>query len=114
MHFVRGRAFEPAVRHLQLAAEQAFQRSAHPEAVGHLSTALEALRRLPDHDGRARWELTLQTSLGEILTAIDGWVKRRRRARLPASTRTMPADGGRADGAFARTLRPRQFVRVPR
>ena len=73
MHFVRGRAFEPAVRHLQLAAEQAFQRSAHPEAVGHLNNALDALRRLPDNVGRARWELTLQTRLGEILTAIEGW-----------------------------------------
>ena len=114
MHFVRGRAFEPAVRHLQLAAEQAFQRSAHPEAVGH-----------PQHRARgpaSSAERRRTPALGAHASdqarrnpdRDRGVVERRRRARPPASARTMPADGGRAAGTVARALRPRQFVRVPR
>jgi DNA-binding SARP family transcriptional activator/type II secretory pathway predicted ATPase ExeA len=73
VHFLRGRDFERAVRYLQLAAEQSFQRSAQPEALAHLNGALEALRHLPDGDRRVNWELALQTRLGEILTATEGW-----------------------------------------
>jgi hypothetical protein len=73
VHFSRGRDFERAVRYLQLAADQAFQRSAHAEACGHLNTALEASRHLSDEAERARCELAVQTRLGEILTATEGW-----------------------------------------
>lgn len=72
-HFLSGRDFERAIGYLQAAAEQAFQRSAHPEAVGHLHAALDALRHLPDEGGHAAWELALQTRLGEILTVTEGW-----------------------------------------
>ena len=73
VHFVRGRDFGRAVRYLQLAAEQAFQRSAQSEAIAHINGALDALRHLPEEAERARWELVLQTRLGEILTATEGW-----------------------------------------
>ena len=74
VHFVRGCDFERAVRYLQLAAEQAFQRSAQSEAIAHIKAALDALRHVPEEAERARWELVLQTRLGEILTATEGWL----------------------------------------
>jgi predicted ATPase len=73
VHFGRGRDFERAVRYLLLTADQACQRSAHAEATVHLNAALEALRHLPDETERARCELAVQTRLGEILTATEGW-----------------------------------------
>ena len=47
-HFRRGRDFGRALGYLQLAARQAFRRSAHPEAIRHLDLALDTLRHLSD------------------------------------------------------------------
>jgi len=47
MHFGRGRDFHRAVRYLQYAGENAFQRSAHREAAGYWEQALETLAHLP-------------------------------------------------------------------
>ncbi len=73
VHFVRGRDFERALRYLELAADQALQRSAQSEAIAHVDAGLEVLRHLPDEAERVRWELSLQTRRGEILTATEGW-----------------------------------------
>src|SRR3954451_2604788 len=75
-HFLRGRDFGRALGYLQLAARQAFRRSAHPEAIGHLDQALGTLRHLSDDGERARAELALQTLRGEILTVTEGWSSR--------------------------------------
>ncbi len=40
------------------------QRSAHAEALNHLTTGLELLNTLPDTPERAQQELTLQLALG--------------------------------------------------
>jgi class 3 adenylate cyclase len=56
-----------AVKYLQLAGQQAAQRSAYAEAVGHLTRGLEPLRKLPDDLERARQELELQLSLAQSL-----------------------------------------------
>jgi predicted ATPase len=53
-----------AVQFLQLASQQAFERSAHVEALAHLTTALQLLSALPDTAERAQQELALQVFLG--------------------------------------------------
>jgi DNA-binding winged helix-turn-helix (wHTH) protein/predicted ATPase len=72
-HFVRGRDTERAVRYLWYAGEQAVQRSAHQEAMGHLTKGLELLATLPATPARAQQELDLQIALGPALMATRGW-----------------------------------------
>ena len=52
-HYTRGGNAQKAIDYLQLAGQQAAQRSAHVEAIGHFTTALELLKSLPDVPGRA-------------------------------------------------------------
>jgi class 3 adenylate cyclase len=47
-HFSRSGNTEKAIEYLQLAGQQALQRSAYAEAITHLTTALELLITLPD------------------------------------------------------------------
>ena len=61
-----------AVRYLYLAGQQAAQRSAYAEAVGHHTIGLELLRRLPEDPERARRELELQLSLADSLRWTKG------------------------------------------
>src|SRR5262249_31511377 len=60
------------VKYLHLAAQQAARRLAYEETIGHLTSALELLRSLPDDIERDRHELTLQSDLGEYLIAMRG------------------------------------------
>jgi predicted ATPase len=71
-HFVRGRNAERAVPYLQVAGAQAVQRSAHHEALQHLTRGLELLATLPETPARAQQELELQIALGPALIAIKG------------------------------------------
>jgi predicted ATPase len=48
-------------------------RSAHTEAIGHLTAALDLLKRLPDAPQRISQELALQTTLGSALMATKGY-----------------------------------------
>lgn len=61
-----------AVEYLHCAGQQALQRSAQVEAIRHLSTAIELLKRQPDTAERARQELTLLLTLGPALMATRG------------------------------------------
>ena len=72
-HFVRAGDARRAVVSLRLAAEQAFERLAHREALEHLATSLDMLVGLPDD--RDRWfeELALQSMLGAAQIAARGW-----------------------------------------
>jgi predicted ATPase/DNA-binding winged helix-turn-helix (wHTH) protein len=72
-HFVRGRDAKRAVPYLQYAGENAVRRSAHQEAIRHLSTALELLKTLPSTPERIQQELLLRTTLGSVLIAIKGY-----------------------------------------
>jgi predicted ATPase len=72
-HYSRSGNTQKAVDYLQLAGQQALQRSAHVEAVSHLTTALELLQTRPDTPTRARQELLLQITLGPALMAIKGY-----------------------------------------
>src|SRR5262249_37214560 len=73
LHFVRGRDPGRAVRYLQDAARHALLRSAHREAVDHLTAALERLPALPDGPERARQEVGIRLALGSALIALRGW-----------------------------------------
>ncbi|HEV8715499.1 MAG TPA: hypothetical protein VGX03_22050, partial [Candidatus Binatia bacterium] len=73
VHFEQGRDYRKAVQYLQQAGENAVRRSAHREAISHLSKGLELLKTLPDTLERARRELVLQTTLGAVLVTIKGF-----------------------------------------
>ncbi len=61
-----------AVQYLRLAGENALQWSAHQEAVGHFTTALELLAALPERPERAQQELEVRLALGPALMVTKG------------------------------------------
>jgi predicted ATPase len=69
VHFERGRDYHRAVQYRHQAAENAFGRSAHQEAINHLTQGLKRLSMLPDSPDRTHQELRLQTMLGASLIA---------------------------------------------
>jgi class 3 adenylate cyclase/predicted ATPase len=71
-HYRRSGNVGKAVEYLQRAGQQAVQRSAHAEAISHVTTALDLLRTLPDTIERGRQELVLQTTLAQACKAIKG------------------------------------------
>ena len=72
-HFVRGQAAPQAIGYLCMAAETARMRSAHHEAIVHLSQARERLDALPEGAERALLELDLQLQLASSLNATKGY-----------------------------------------
>ncbi len=72
-HYSRSGNTQKAVDYLQLAGQQAVQRSANAEAINHLTSALELLKLLPDTPERIQQELALQIALGAPLQATKGW-----------------------------------------
>lgn len=62
-----------AVEYLHRAAQQALRHAAHLDAMHHLGTALELLKRLPDTAARVQWELTLLLALGPALMDVRGY-----------------------------------------
>jgi len=73
LHFRRARMDEQATHYLWLAAKRALSRSAHAEAIGHLTAALDILRRRPDLRDAARMDLTLQRAYASALLVTRGW-----------------------------------------
>ena len=57
----------------QQAEQRAAQRSAHTEAINHLTTGLTLLQALPETPARTQQELTLQVTLGASLMATQGF-----------------------------------------
>jgi DNA-binding SARP family transcriptional activator len=72
-HFVLAGDAPRAATSLQLAALQAFERRANPEALEHLLTGLEMVRRMPESPERLAAELALQPLLGAADVAARGW-----------------------------------------
>jgi class 3 adenylate cyclase/predicted ATPase len=72
-HYSRCGNTPKAVEYLHRAGQQAVQRSANAEAIGHLTTALESLKTLPDTPERTQQELDLQTTLGPAWMATKGY-----------------------------------------
>ena len=71
-HYTEAGLSAQAIPYWQQAGQRAIQRSAHLEAIGHLTRGLEVLRILPSTPKRARQELLLQTILGSTLMATKG------------------------------------------
>ena len=71
-HYTEAGLSAPAVSYWQRAGQRALQRSAHVEAISHLTRGLEVLATLPDTAERAQHELVLQTTLGSALMATKG------------------------------------------
>ena len=72
-HYTEAGHHERAFGYWQRAGEHATQRSAHVEAVAHLSRGLEILQALPDTPARAQSELRLLTRLRLALAATQGY-----------------------------------------
>jgi predicted ATPase len=72
-HYSRSGNTQKAVDYLQLAGQQAVQRSAYLEASNHFTAALDLLKTWPDSPARIHQELLLQISLGPTLIATKGY-----------------------------------------
>jgi Predicted ATPase len=73
VHFEEGQDTLRAVHYRGQAGENALRRSAHREAIEHLTKGLELLKFLPETPERTQQELTLQSNLGLSLTATKGF-----------------------------------------
>jgi len=71
-HYTEAGLSEQAVGYWHQAGKRATQRSAHVEAIHHLTKELEVLMTLPDTLERARQELDVQITLGPVLMAAKG------------------------------------------
>jgi len=72
-HYTEAGLAAEAVPHWLRAGETMSRRTAHVEAIGHLTKGLGLLATLPDTLGRAQQELPLQTTLGISLLATKGF-----------------------------------------
>jgi TOMM system kinase/cyclase fusion protein len=72
-HYAEAGLLAQALPYWQQAGQRASERSAHLEAMAHLTKGLEVLTTLPDTPERAWHELELQIALGPALMAIQGW-----------------------------------------
>jgi TOMM system kinase/cyclase fusion protein len=72
-HYTEAGLIEQAVGYWHKAGQKASERSAHVEAINHLTRGLEVLTTLPDTPERAHQELDVQTTLGLALMATKGW-----------------------------------------
>jgi predicted ATPase len=71
-HYTEAGLIAQAIAYWQRAGERAIERSAHAEAISHLTAALELLRTLPDTAERAQQELDVQIALGIPLVLTKG------------------------------------------
>jgi class 3 adenylate cyclase/predicted ATPase len=72
-HYTEAGLSEQAISYWQRAGRQAARRSAHVEAIAHLTKGLELLLHLPETPARAQAELTLQIALGASLVITQGY-----------------------------------------
>jgi class 3 adenylate cyclase/tetratricopeptide (TPR) repeat protein len=72
-HYTEAGLAAEAIPYYRLAAERAMERSAHPEAVAHLTRALELCGDIRPATERHRTELALRVTLGPPLIAIRGY-----------------------------------------
>jgi predicted ATPase len=71
-HYSRSGHTTKAVEYLSLAGQRAVRRSAHAEAVNHLTAASDLLTTLPETRERNQQELLVQMTLGTALRGIKG------------------------------------------
>ena len=73
LHYTEAGLNARAVGYWQRAGQRANERSAHVEAIMHLTRGLDVLTTLPDTAERRQHELGLQSALGLALTVTKGW-----------------------------------------
>ena len=73
-HRTEGGLISEAIEDWKKASQKAIGRSAHTEAIAHLSRALELLNTLPDTEERQSRELGLLIALTNPLTATKGYL----------------------------------------
>jgi predicted ATPase len=71
-HYTAAGCHEPAVVYWQRAGQHASDRSAHLEAISHLTTGIELLKSLPEAPARTQHALTLHIALGAALLVTKG------------------------------------------
>ena len=71
-HYAEAGLVEPAIGYWLKAGNLALSRSTNA-AVGHLKQGLKQIPNIDDPMRRNKWELLLQTSLGNSLRAAQGW-----------------------------------------
>jgi predicted ATPase len=71
-HYTAAGCTEPAVVYWQRAGQRASDRSAHVEAVSHLTTGIELLKTLPETPARTQHAMTLHLALGAALQIAKG------------------------------------------
>jgi predicted ATPase/class 3 adenylate cyclase len=72
-HYTEADLAAQAIAYWQRAGARAIERSAHMEAIAHLTRGLAVLQTLPTTSERAQHELALQTTLGPALMAMKGF-----------------------------------------
>jgi class 3 adenylate cyclase/predicted ATPase len=72
-HFAEAGFAIEAISHWQKAGERAVKRSAHVEAVKHLTQGMGLIKSLPASPERSRKELALHLALGPAITATRGY-----------------------------------------
>src|SRR5262249_40859046 len=72
-HYTEAGLSEQAISYWQRAGQQAIERSAHLEAMSHLTQGLAVLQALPETPERLQHELAFHVSLGAPLMAIKGY-----------------------------------------
>jgi predicted ATPase/class 3 adenylate cyclase len=71
-HYTEAGCAEQAVHYWQRAGQRASERSAHLEAVSHLTTGIELLKSLPETPARTQHAVTLHIALGAALQVTKG------------------------------------------
>lgn len=72
-HYEEAGLAPQAIRYYQWAGEQAAERSAHHEAIGHLRRAIALIDTLPESAERHERELPVRVALGASLQAAEGF-----------------------------------------
>jgi TOMM system kinase/cyclase fusion protein len=72
-HYTEAGLNAQAVPYWQRAGQRAIERSAHPEAIAHITKGLAVLATLPDTPERTQHELDFQITLGPAVMVTKGW-----------------------------------------
>jgi predicted ATPase len=64
---------DKAIEYLHRTGQQAIKRSAHPDAIASLSSAISLLQKLPENPQRIQTELLVQITLGQALLPVKGF-----------------------------------------
>jgi predicted ATPase len=72
-HYTQAGLQRQALVYWQQAGQHAMVRSAHVEAIGHLTRGLEGLQTFPETPERTQQELRLQLTLGAAMSATRGY-----------------------------------------